>query len=206
VAGDFFWAQKINETVLFAVADATGHGVPAAMVSVVCCNALNDVARESDSVNPAQMLDAVRDKVMETFGSNEVEMTEGMDISLCALNGMQLYWAGANRPLWIIRNGELTELKGDRQPVGAGLTSEPFTLQEFTLLPGDRLYLFSDGFTDQFGGPDNKKFKSAYFKGMLVEIQSNDLSEQQKIISSAFDEWKGDRPQLDDVCVVGVEV
>ncbi|TVR38246.1 MAG: hypothetical protein EA392_10670 [Cryomorphaceae bacterium] len=206
VAGDFFWVHQSGNTVLFAVADCTGHGVPAAMVSVICCNALKQSIHQFPEANPAQLLNMVREAVIQTFAQSEREMNEGMDISLCALNGNQLLWAGSNRPLYVFRGDQFIEFKGDRQPVGNAPIQQPYGLHQHEVQPGDRIYLFSDGFSDQFGGEYGKKFKTAHFKAMLLEIQSQSMSAQAVHMNRVFDEWKGSRSQLDDVCVMGVEV
>jgi len=206
VAGDFYWTHKMGDTIFFAAADCTGHGVPAAMVSVVCCNALNRVVGELKITEPGHILTKTRELVLETFIKSEQQVYEGMDISLGALKGMSLNWSGANNPLWLIRNGEIKTLIPDRQPVGKSDNQEPFNSHQVDLQQGDMLYVFTDGFADQFGGPQHKKFKSANFKKLLLELHQMDVLIQKEKLESAFEHWRGKHEQLDDVCVIGIRV
>jgi serine phosphatase RsbU (regulator of sigma subunit)/tetratricopeptide (TPR) repeat protein len=208
VAGDFYWFENVEDTILFAAADCTGHGVPGAMVSVVCHNGLNRSVREHKLVNPAKILDKTRELVVAEFEKSEEDVKDGMDISLCALNLKQLSleWAGANNPLWIIRNGELIEFKSDKQAIGKVDSPKPFTNHYVELQQNDTIYLFTDGFQDQFGGPKEKKFRAAQLKEILFSIQELNLEEQKKSLDTCFENWKGSLEQVDDVCLIGVRV
>ncbi len=227
VAGDFYWFEKLvdetgNSFLLFAAADSTGHGVPGAMVSVVCSNALHRTVNEFKIYEPGKILTKTRELVLETFAKSQSDVKDGMDISLIslefgvvssetstphsALRTPNLNFAGANNSAWIIRNGELVELKADRQPVGKTEFPKPFTNHIFQLEKGDLIYMLTDGFPDQFGGPKGKKFMSANLKKLLLSIRDLKMSEQEKIIHEAFETWKGELEQVDDVCVVGIRI
>lgn len=206
IAGDFYWIEHVDDKIFFAAADCTGHGVPGAMVSVLCHNALNRSISEFGLDQPAKILDKTRAFVIEEFANAEEEVKDGMDIVLCMLQGNHLAYAGANNPLWIISNGELTEIKADRQPIGLFDHSHPFTEHTFELKKGDTVYIFSDGYRDQFGGPKGKKFKVEPFRKLLLSIQQAPMSKQRMIIDQVFEEWKGNLEQIDDVCVIGVRI
>ncbi|MCB9360064.1 MAG: SpoIIE family protein phosphatase [Flavobacteriales bacterium] len=207
VAGDFYWMQKVDDIILFAVADCTGHGVPGAMVSVVCDNALNRATRELNIKQPAKILDAVSDIVVETFEKSETDVKDGMDIALCSWNTKTnvLEYAGANNSLYLIRNGELFETKADKQPIGKSLKRHPFTNHNIELVKNDSIYLFSDGYADQFGGPKGKKFMYKAFKQMLITYSSLPIIEQEEAIKSTFFKWKEAHEQVDDICILGVK-
>ncbi|NQY08813.1 MAG: SpoIIE family protein phosphatase [Flavobacteriales bacterium] len=206
VAGDFYWMHKSNNKVLFAAADCTGHGVPGALVSVVCNNALNRSVREYSLTDPAKILDKTREIVIEEFDKSDEEVKDGMDIALCSIDGFTLSYAGANNPLWIVINGEVLETKADKQPIGKYATNQPFTSHQFDLQKGDTIYLFSDGYPDQFGGPKGKKYKSRNFKSFLISIQNESMDKQHDLLLKEFESWKGNLEQIDDVCVIGVRV
>lgn len=208
VAGDFYWLEKKGELVLFAVADCTGHGVPGAMVSVVCSNALNKAVNEMDMCDPGEILAAAREFVTVRLSRNDEGVRDGMDISLCAFNPttMQLKWAGAFNPLWIIRNDELIEYKANRQHIGKTDTPKSFDTHEIHLQSKDSLYLFTDGFADQFHGETGKKFKSGNFKKLLLNVNKYTMKEQREMIDDYFEKWKEGIEQIDDVCVFGVRV
>jgi tetratricopeptide (TPR) repeat protein len=206
VAGDFYWLENKNNTVLFAAADCTGHGVPGAMVSVICNNGLNRSVREHGITEPGKILDKTREIVLAEFEKSEEDVKDGMDISLCALNGNHLQWAGANNPLWIIRNGELIEYAPNKQPIGKVDNPAPFTTHHIELQQGDKLYIFSDGYADQFGGEKGKKFKAANLKKLLLSIQNESMEQQKNILQQAFNQWKASLEQVDDVLVMGVSV
>jgi serine phosphatase RsbU (regulator of sigma subunit)/ligand-binding sensor domain-containing protein len=251
VAGDFYWLENYmisNEkesattnttsppfqenhhkehVILLAAADCTGHGVPGALVSVVCSNALNRAVKEFNLVSPNLILDKVRDLVIETFEKSESEVKDGMDISLAAIKYNEnsekhctLLWSGANNPLWIVRSGidgcpELVEIKPDKQPIGKYENPTPFNVHEIDLQKGDTFYLFTDGFPDQFGGPKGKKFMYKAFKELLVEINSLPMDQQLSTIRSTFHHWKNYSidsqntiayEQVDDVCIIGVRL
>jgi serine phosphatase RsbU (regulator of sigma subunit)/Tfp pilus assembly protein PilF len=213
VAGDFYWMEHRDDKVLFAAADCTGHGVPGAMVSVVCNNALNRSVREHGLTDPGQILDKSREIVIQEFEKSDEEVKDGMDIALCSLDGNKLQYAGANNPLWIIRNGELIETKANKQPIGKFDNQLAYTTHTFELQAGDALFIFSDGYVDQFGGEDlpngkkgGKKFKARAFKELLLSIQDKPMEQQKIILDDTFEKWKGNLEQLDDVCVIGVKV
>ena len=206
VAGDFYWLEVKNGKTLFAVADCTGHGVPGAMVSVVCNNGLNRSVREHGLTEPGKILDKAREIVVQEFEKSEDDVRDGMDIALCALQGNKLQYAGAHNPLWIVRNGELIEFKANNQPIGKFDYSEPYQTHDIQVQSDDMLYLFSDGYADQFGGERGKKFKSANFKKLLLSIAQKPLNEQNEIINDAIESWKGEIEQIDDICVVGVRI
>jgi tetratricopeptide (TPR) repeat protein len=206
VAGDFYWLENKNNTVLFAAADCTGHGVPGAMVSVICNNGLNRSVREHGITEPGKILDKTREIVLAEFEKSEEDVKDGMDISLCALNGYRLQWAGANNPLWIVRNGELLEYAPNKQPIGKVDKPAPFTTHHIELQQGDRLYIFSDGYADQFGGEKGKKFKAANLKKLLLSIQNESMEQQKTILQQTFNQWKANLEQVDDVLVIGVSV
>jgi serine phosphatase RsbU (regulator of sigma subunit) len=131
-----------------------------------------------------------------------------MDISLCALNTKTntLKWAGANNPLWILRNGEIIEKKGDKQPIGKHFDAKPFSLAEFQLEEDDIIYIFTDGFQDQFGGPKEKKFRVAQMRKLFLSLDNHKMEKQREIIDTIFEEWRGELEQVDDVCIIGVRI
>lgn len=216
VAGDFYWMYEKDKQVFFAAADCTGHGVPGAMVSVVCNNALNRAMREFNLSDPGEILDKTREIVIEQLNESRIieqdhfqlDIKDGMDISLCVLDksNFTLKWAGANNSVWIIRKGEILHRKGDKQPVGKHEPSTPFTTHSIQIMKDDSLYIFSDGYADQFGGEKGKKYKTKNFIALLQSIADKDMSIQQERISKNFDEWKDGYEQVDDVCVIGVRL
>ena len=129
-----------------------------------------------------------------------------MDIAICSLEGHQLQYAGALIPVWIIRDGEIKEIKGDRQPIGRYGQNKPYTTHTYDLQGGDTIYIFSDGFIDQFGGEEGKKFKIQPFRNLLLNIQEHNMYDQKTILYKTFEDWKGTLEQIDDVCVIGIRV
>lgn len=206
VAGDFYWLEKKEDKILFAAADCTGHGVPGAMISVVCNNGLNRSVREYNLTDPGEILDKTREIVTQEFEKSDEEVRDGMDIALCSIDKNTLQYAGAHNPLWIIRNGELIEIKANKQPIGKYPNEKPYTTHTVELVTGDTIYIFSDGYADQFGGEKNKKFKTKEFKSLLLKINIKSMAEQKQSINKTFEDWKGDLEQLDDVCVIGVRI
>ncbi len=206
VAGDFYWNTKLNNKTYFAVADCTGHGIPGALLSVLCYNALNRTFKEFGLESPGEILDKAREIIIDEFSKSGQEVADGMDIALCAIEDKKLLFSGANNPLWIIRNNELIELKADRQPVGNYPAMKKFTTQEFELKKDDKLYLFSDGYADQFGGSNHKKFYKKPFKNKLLSISHLPMETQLNELAICFNDWKGDIEQTDDVCVLGFKV
>ena len=212
VAGDFYWLEGLinldKKSVVFAVADCTGHGVPGALVSLVCSNALSKSVLEDKLSDPAKILDRTRDIVIEKLSMGQAEVKDGMDISICLLEGNTLTWAGANNPLWIIKsnNDEFIEIKPDKQPIGKYVDQKPFNSYKLELEKGDMIYLFTDGFADQFGGTKGKKYKYKPFKELLLSIHEVPIQEQKTILLSSFNDWKGNLDQVDDVCIIGIRI
>ncbi len=196
-------------SVLFAACDCTGHGVSGAMVSVVCNNALNRAVREFGITEPAKILDKVSEIVVENFSKSENEISDGMDASLCLFNPEtnMLQWAGANNPLWIVRKGELIEVKGNNQGVGKyDDASLPFTNHTIQLEKGDSIYVFSDGYADQFGGEPERKLTKRRFKELVLSMQDTPMFEQGNFLRNYLEEFKGNKVQVDDILVMGVRV
>ena len=208
VSGDFYWLENVNDLVLCAAADCTGHGVSGAMVSVVCSNALNRTVKEFGITEPAKILDKTRELVLETFEKSNEEVKDGMDISLCCLNTEtnELLWSGANNPLWYIRENNLFEIKGDKQPIGQNDNPKPFTTHSIDLQKGDTVYIFTDGYADQFGGEKGKKFMYKPLKELLLSIQNKSIAEQQEELHQKFTSWKKSTEQTDDVLVIGFKI
>ncbi len=225
VAGDFYWLEKHRNYVFWAVADCTGHGVPGAMVSVVCSNALNRAINELGFIEPAQILDNVRESVIESFAKSDKDVKDGMDISFVRLNieNKKAAFAGAHNSLYVVRtkndntieadlkvlsNDEyhLIEYKGDKQPVGLFSESKPFTQKEIDLQEGDYLFASTDGYPDQFGGPKGRKFMYKAFKKKFLDLVALPLDQQASELDKVFTEWKGNENQIDDVCVIGMKI
>lgn len=212
VAGDFYWLEESQNRVLFAAADCTGHGVPGAMVSVICNNGLNRSVREHGILDPGKILDKTREIVIKEFEKSKDEVRDGMDIALCSLykEGSKTYleYAGANNPLWIVKNnsGDLIEIKGDKQPIGKYADATPYQTTTLNLEQGDTLYIFTDGFQDQFGGDKGKKFKAKNFKELLLSLQNQPFDQHQHKIKEAFENWRGELEQLDDICIIGIRI
>lgn len=208
VAGDFYWLEVCGKNILIAAADCTGHGVPGAMVSVVCSNALNRAVKEFGITEPGRILDKTRELVIETFEKSEGNIRDGMDISLCSINTEErtIQWAGAYNPLLYVHNKELKELAPDKQPVGRHDRQTDFTTHVIHLTKGDMLYLFSDGYADQFGGEKGKKFKFRHLQELFQKIANLTIEEQYQELNRSFEEWKKGFEQVDDVLVIGIKV
>lgn len=208
VAGDFYWMEYKDGLVFIAAADCTGHGVPGAMVSVVCSNALHRAVNEFGITDPGKILDKAREFVLETFDRSNKNVKDGMDISLCCinLNTKSVLWSGANNPLWYIQNNEMKEIGPDKQAIGKTENSKPFTTHTIKLSSGDSLFLFTDGFADQFGGVKGKKLKYKPFKDLLINTSMLTSNEQKQKLETDFNEWKGSLEQVDDVCIIGIRL
>lgn len=212
LSGDFYWAEQKDDLVLVAAADCTGHGVPGALISIVNINLLNKAVLEKDLTNPADILNAVNkwltDSLHQTFQESTVR--DGMDISLCVINlkTRVMSFAGANNPLYIINTNGLKQLSGNKFPVGAFVEEhlQQFTFQQVQLQEGDCLYLFTDGYADQFGGPKGKKFKYKQLQSVLLNNYGLPMTEQRNVLEKKLNEWKGALEQIDDILVLGLRV
>jgi serine phosphatase RsbU (regulator of sigma subunit) len=197
---------------MVAAVDCTGHGVPGAFMSIVGFNQLNHAVTHAGAVKASDILDELNKGVIETLneGNNSASIRDGMDLALCVFppERNKLYFAGANNPLIIIRNNEIIKIKGDKLPIGAyeGTGEVTFTNHEIEIMPGDCLYLFSDGYADQFGGENDKKFLISRFLKLLLEIHKHPLDEQKRILQDTLDRWMGKNSQVDDILVIGIKV
>jgi tetratricopeptide (TPR) repeat protein len=212
VAGDFYWLEETEHYIFLAVADATGHGVPGAFVSLVCASALNRTVRQEGIDSPAAILTRAKTIVTQVLTQEGSHLRDGMDIALIRLEKntpARLTYAGANRPLWIISHQkELIELPPTRQPIGFTDTEKPFEEHQIDLssrLPA-MLYAFTDGFIDQIGGPKGRKLMSKGLREILLEISHKPCPEQEERLQRFFTAWKGEWPQLDDVTLIGVRL
>jgi serine phosphatase RsbU (regulator of sigma subunit) len=211
VSGDFYWVSQWGDKTMFAAVDCTGHGVPGAFMSIVGQNILNQAVNEHGLSKPNLILNALNKGVSRTLGNDEEkQIKDGMDIALCSLDkkNMILEFAGAFNPLWILRNNEIIEVKGNKFPIGSFLdnTIQNFVNKEIPLQKGDLIYVFTDGYADQFGGPKGKKFKYKNIKKLLLENCKESLSRQREILDSALEEWKGELEQIDDILIMGVKI
>jgi ligand-binding sensor domain-containing protein/serine phosphatase RsbU (regulator of sigma subunit)/ABC-type amino acid transport substrate-binding protein len=208
VSGDFYWVgEKLDKTYLAAV-DCTGHGVPGAFMSMLGISFLNEILTKTEETDPEEILNNLRRYIIKALkqAGQEGETKDGMDMSIVVFDKKQknLSYAGANNPLYFVRNGKLTEIKGDKMPVGIHESMSTFTRHSFEIERGDTFYLFSDGFADQFGGPRSKKFMYSNFKTLLMTIQMKSMREQHKILDDTIEAWKGDIDQIDDIVVIGL--
>jgi serine phosphatase RsbU (regulator of sigma subunit) len=210
VSGDFYWVAEIESRIMIISADCTGHGVPGAFMSMLGVSFLNEIILKKGIVQPDQVINSLREEIIRALKQKESdsEIKDGMDICVCLLDPEKrtLQFAGALCPLWILSKGELTEIKGDKMPVAIHDAMKPFTNHWIDLKPGDTFYIFSDGFVDQFGGPNQKKFLSKNFKLTLGEIQSKSMYEQGAELDRIFEDWRKDVEQIDDVTVIGVRI
>ena len=207
VAGDFYWAEKTRDYYFIAAADCTGHGVPGALVSMVCSNALNRTVNEFGISETGKILDKARELVLDAFKKSGEEIKDGMDISLLRISkaGSEIQWSGANNPLWYFLNDELVEVKADKQAIGKNEAPQPFTTHHLELSKGTNLYLFTDGYADQFNA-SGKKMTKKKFKDLVISVQGKSMPEQKQVLTYFFENWKGPIEQIDDVCVIGIRM
>jgi serine phosphatase RsbU (regulator of sigma subunit) len=208
VAGDFYFFERSGDRIFLAAADCTGHGVPGALVSVICANALTRCVREFRLTDPGQILDKTRELVVETFRKSGTNVQDGMDISLCCFNSGEniIRWAGANNPLWYTEAGEMKEIKANKQPIGLTENPLPFTTHEVRIAKNEQFFLFTDGYADQFGGPKGKKFKYTQLTQLLLSNKDLEAQKQKEILQSELSKWRGPLEQVDDICVIGVRM
>lgn len=215
VSGDFYWLGHSNNKTIVAVADSTGHGVPAAFMSILGIALINKITRQmsnDETLSAASILENLRTDLLSTFTQNEQlnNRTEGMDIALCIIDhgAKSMQFAGAYNDLWLFRrNNDIIDfiaIRGNKMPIGLHISPEHFNNHEIALQPQDTIYLFSDGITDQFGGPREKRFMKKNFKKLLMSIQDHSMIEQEQLIQDTFLAWKKNNDQIDDILVLGI--
>lgn len=228
VSGDFYWAKEKEGVLYIAAADCTGHGVPGGFLTMLGISFLNEIISKNEVVSPAQILNELRDKFIKELQLHDAS-NDGMDITLVSLHFDEnmdinyVTWAGAYNPLWIVRKNrsssglgvtaanqasklELLEVKPDKQPIGKSDQQHDFTDHRLAIEKGDLLYLFSDGYQDQFGGENGKKLKRSGFKDLVLNLANQSMQHQLVEMDRFFQNWKGDYEQVDDVCVIGIKV
>lgn len=210
VSGDFYWYTEKNNRKLIAAVDCTGHGVPGSLMSMIGNNFLNELVEHEGLTNPSEILNQLKFKIINALKQSETNRSrDGMDIALLSFNSnmTEVEFAAANNPVWIIRNKELIEFDGDKQPVGFFIKEhKTFTLQKQNLQAGDSIYIFTDGFADQFGGPNGKKFKYKALKELLIATGDLSPAEQEAKILAEFENWRGNNEQVDDVLIIGIKI
>jgi serine phosphatase RsbU (regulator of sigma subunit)/tetratricopeptide (TPR) repeat protein len=211
VSGDFYWGVRKNNKIILAAGDCTGHGVPGAFMSMLGHAFLDEIVNTREPENAAAILDMLRDEIINALKQKGMtgEARDGMDISLVILDPRtgRLDYAGANNPLYLIRDGKMVRYIADRMPIGIHFISfTPFTNQVVEIKKGDYLYIFSDGYADQFGGPKGKKFMYKPFQDLLLRNHSKPMELQKEILDNTFEKWKNDREQVDDVLVIGIRI
>jgi len=223
VSGDYYWTTLRGDRLMIAVADCTGHGVPGAFLSMLGITYMNEIVNRNESIRANQILDELRDFVISSLHQtgSRGEARDGIEIALCIIHTgtHMMEYAGANRPVYLVREGatreagssgrdhSLIQIRGDRMPIGIYEQEVvPFTSQEIRLQENDSLYLFSDGYVDQLGGPDRKTFRSKRFREFLLEIREHPMEVQKKLLSERLEQWQGNVEQIDDILVMGIRI
>lgn len=223
VSGDFYFAEQSNNDLFVAVADCTGHGVPGAMVSMVCSNALKKAVKELKISDPGLILDQVGEMIESSFSVHGNKMRDGMDVALVKINKSKstIEFAGANNPIWVFTqsrdlteySNEINKIKDDfwelnpnKQPIGIFAGRKKFNVVEIPYQTGDQILFFSDGFADQFGGKTGKKYKYSKMREFIYGIRNQDLNQQKIRLVQEFNNWKGSLEQLDDICLIGISL
>jgi serine phosphatase RsbU (regulator of sigma subunit) len=204
VSGDFYWMKRKGDDFFISVCDSTGHGVPGAFMSLLNSSMMNEAVVTKNISDPGSIFDSTRSGLMATLSHENSK--DGMDAILMNFSDNTIKYAAANNKPVLVRKGELTELKCDKMPVGYSENSSPFQTLDIEAQSGDMIYLYTDGFADQFGGPKGKKFKYANLNKLLVSISEKQLSEQKQVLQKALREWMGDLEQVDDICIVGIRI
>jgi len=212
VSGDFYWFTEKDNKKIIAACDCTGHGVPGALMSMIGNNVINHIVNEQGIITPNEILNHLHKEIHHTLNQEKQNETrDGMDIALISFNSdTEIEFAGAQRPLWIIKNNDnntLVEIKGDKYAIGGAQTEEErkFNNHQITVAKGDCIYIFSDGYADQFSS-ENKKLMTSQFKTLLISIQEKTMPEQEKFLDDFIENWKGNREQIDDILVIGIRV
>ncbi len=210
VSGDFYWISQSDHRIVLTAADCTGHGVPGSLMSMLGITMLHEIVNEKGVMNSDEILNQLRLSIARTLKQEGRigEQKDGIDMALIIYDtqSRKLEFSGANNPIYIVRNGEMLEYKGNNMPVAYYEKMSDFTRYTIEMKKGDRVYMFTDGFPDQFGGPQGKKFKYRPFKDLLLEVHERPMEEQHRILSLIFEEWKGDLSQIDDVLVIGLRL
>lgn len=210
VSGDFYAFFLKDDRAIIVAADCTGHGVAGAFMSMIGSSLLNRIIIEKGITQPSIILDQLHVAVIESLRQTESESNDGMDVSICSFNLKEnkLEYAGANRPLWLIRNNELEIIKADKFPIGGTqiFRTTNYTNHSLELKPSDAIYISTDGYADQFGGENFKKIMTAKFKELLLSIQHLSMTEQKISLHDFFNNWKGANEQVDDVLVIGIKI
>ncbi len=208
VSGDFYWVRDQKDHFYIAAADCTGHGVPGAFMSMLGMALMNEIINKQPDIDPKELLNELRNQIIITLHQkgDPGSAKDGMDIVVCKINrkNLNMQFAGANNSLYHIRDGKLTEYKTDKMPVSIHLVMKPFKGQQIQLKKGDAIYLYSDGYADQFGGPEGKKFKYRALKELLVSNWDKAMHSQELLLDNSFENWKGDMEQIDDVVIIGL--
>ncbi len=208
VSGDFYWFKKIENKFFVAAADCTGHGVPGAMLSMLGVSYLNEIILSKKNLKASEMLENLRIHFKESISKNSSSQKDGMDIAFCIIDMEKktLEYAGAYNPLYLIRNNELLEYKATRNPIGAYMKEKKFEDHCIYLKEHDFIYIFSDGYVDQFGGKKQEKFKTKRFKNLLLKIHKQKINEQHEILEQNLENWKNNLNQIDDILIIGISI
>jgi len=209
VSGDFYWVSEVDGRLLIVVADSTGHGVPGAIMSMFGVAHLNQIVGYKRETKPSQILNLLREIVIDSFQQTEIsEIKDGMDISILSIDSSNksIEFAGAFNPLYIIRDNKIIVLPADRMPVSIGEVCQPFKNHAIPYKKGDVMYLFSDGYASQFGGPDDRKIMTTGLKKLILKYHAFSMSEQKMIYDNYFEDWKAGEDQIDDVLLMGLRL
>lgn len=209
VSGDFYWVSSQGNIQVIIVADCTGHGISGAFMSIMSIVMLNEIVNEKCVYSPELILNDLRTMVIRALHQSEGDytITDGLDLAVCVIdfNRNTLSYAGANRSLYFVRNGELSIYKADKMPASIYFNMHPFIRHHINLIDGDLFYMFSDGYADQIGGPKQRKFMNRQLEETLVSISSLPTQEQGSELDSVFEDWRGDHFQMDDVLLMGIK-
>ncbi len=210
VSGDFYWVERVGDEIIIVASDCTGHGIPGAFLSTIGTVLLDKVVLDGKLTDPARILEELDACIKQTFRHNAKSIADGMDTSICAFNptSLKLTFAGAKNPMLLVKNGQLELFKGSRNGIGNTIKlDEPYVNEDVQLAKGDEFFLYSDGFQDQFGGAQGKKFMAKNFRELLLKLHHLEADQKEPLLAEALQTWVGNRfRQLDDILVIGVKI
>jgi len=207
VSGDFYWCREEDNKIIIALADCTGHGVPGAFMSLIGHQLLNRTIIDKKIYSAEKILESLNNAIREVWNGERTSIHEGMEVAICIIDKSKntISFAGARRPICMIQNNELTYIKGDRIGID-GNKNVVYTNHQFELQPNTQIYLYSDGYQDQFGGRENRRFMSKNLRELFQKIEKEPIDKQLEEISTTFENWKGSNEQIDDILILGIKI